>query len=204
MFITLEGVDGSGKSTQADLLADSLKRRLGSLNVVKTREPGSWTGGGPIRELILHGDLRHTWTEAFLFMADRCEHVAQVIKPALEAGRWLLCERYTDSTIAYQAYGRGLPEEVLEDLFRLAGFPVPDITFWLDVPDQLGVERVKARGGVIDRFESDGEMPLDSRRGFAALARKNPERIVVINGSREEAAVHEQIMQVLTARFDLA
>ena len=106
MFITLEGIDGCGKSTQARLLCEALSARG---TVVQTREPGGWEGGAELRSMVLGGSLKHPWSELFLFLLDRAEHAARVITPALEAGRHVVCERYHDSTLAYQVWGRGMP-----------------------------------------------------------------------------------------------
>ena len=123
MFITFEGIDGCGKSTQARLLFELLNKEGGA---VLTREPGGWEGGGTLRDIVLSGDLRHPWSELFLFMLDRTEHAARVIGPAISEGRHVVCERYHDSTLAYQVWGRGMPFEPLRDMAKLAALPEPD------------------------------------------------------------------------------
>ncbi|MFA7652008.1 MAG: dTMP kinase, partial [Synergistaceae bacterium] len=132
MFITFEGIDGSGKSTQASLfwkwLVEDKKR-----DALLTREPGGWPGGDVLREIVISGKLKHDWSEAYLFMLDRAEHIASVIQPAIDSGRDIVCERYHDSTLAYQIWGRGLPLEIFDELARLSAFPVPDLTILFDI-----------------------------------------------------------------------
>lgn len=195
MFITIEGIDGCGKSTQAARLSDQF-RRAGK-KFLWTREPGGWNQGNALRSLLLGGNLAHPLTEIMLFMADRCEHAKQTIEPALAAGECVICERYNDSTRAYQCWGRGQDRKKLEDLIEWCGFPEPDLTLWLDIPVENAFARRASRGGT-DRFE--GEKTDFHRRvaeGFESLALEYADRFVRINASKSEERVEEQI------RFEL-
>ncbi len=111
VFLTLEGIDGCGKTTQARILVGNLASRFGDDAVLWTKEPGGWTGGEKIRDLLLKHGMQHPLSELFLFLADRCEHIREVVAPALEAGKIVVCERYTDSTLAYQSWGRKIPSK---------------------------------------------------------------------------------------------
>lgn len=183
MFITIEGIDGSGKSTQAERIFSTLEGSFGYSKVLWTREPGDWTGGDQLRQLLLHSNLAHPLSELFLFLVDRCEHVATKILPALNQGKIVLCERYTDSTIAYQSWGRGLPRERLENLFIWSGFPVPDLTLWLDISPELAITRMKDRGNM-DRIESNGIEFLERvREGYLALMQSSAGRIKRVDAS---------------------
>jgi dTMP kinase len=137
----------------------------------------------PLREILLGGDFRHSWTEVFLFLADRCEHVKRQIRPALAEGTSVLCERYQDSTLAYQVYGRGLPEEPLASIFRAADLPLPDLTILLDLPSAVAWERVRSRGEP-DRIEREGiDFRERVRRGYLSLAGRFPERFRVLDAT---------------------
>lgn len=198
MFITLEGIDGSGKSTQARMLFEFLNSDGGA---VLTREPGGWEGSAPLREAVTSGALLHPWSEVFLFMLDRTEHAARVISPALADGKNVICERYHDSTLAYQSWGRGMPLAPLEELARLAKLPVPDVTILLTLDEEIAYSRVRGRG-VPDSFEREG---LDFMRkinsGYHALAAKSPERWAVIEcGELSAQEVHRLIKDALAAR----
>ena len=148
MFIVFEGIDGSGKSTQAKRAADWLESRLDK-KVLLTREPGGWEGGSALRELILGGSLVSSWSEFFLFMADRCEHVERVLRPAIEHGQIVVCDRYTPSTMAYQLFGGDVERAARGQLLRLAdavGLPRPDAIFWLDLDVDTAQRRLVDRG----------------------------------------------------------
>lgn len=194
MFITFEGIDGCGKSTQARLLTDKLRSAREVDSVIWTKEPGGWPGGTSLRQVLLEGSLRHPLTELFLFLADRCEHVEQVILPALAVGKIVVCERYNDSTVAYQRGGRGIDGEKIDALFRWASFPLPDITFWIDLPAEKAYDRMVSRGTPPDRLESEG-LPFLSRvrQEFCILAEKNPDRIVPVDGDREADSLASEI-----------
>lgn len=191
MFITIEGIDGCGKSTQARLLAERLTDD--ACPVVWTKEPGGWRGGEALRTLLLEGCLAHPLSELLLFLADRGEHVRQVIHPALAAGQIVLCERYSDSTLAYQSWGRGIASERIEDLLRWADFPVPDITFLIDLPTEEACVRLRRRG-TPDRLEREGRTFLDRvRKGFSVLAAREPHRIVALDGMKPVGEIADEM-----------
>jgi dTMP kinase len=195
VFLTLEGIDGCGKSTQARILAGNLALRFGREAVLWTKEPGGWPGGEKIRELLLEHGMQHPLSELFLFLADRCEHIRREVEPALSSGRIVVCERYTDSTLAYQSWGRGISPEKIEELFRWCRFPVPDLTFWIDLPPGKAYHRVSRRGGP-DRMEEEGTSFLEKvREGFLFLSRREPERIVSLDGTNDIEAIAREIQR---------
>ncbi len=198
MFITMEGIDGCGKSTQAARL-DAVLRRAGKA-VLLTREPGGWSQGDALRSILLGGNLKHPTTEILLFMADRCEHVRQVIEPALSSGKFVICDRFSDSTRAYQCWGRGQDRQKVEDLIAWLGIPDPDLTFWLDLSLEDAFMRRKSRG-VIDRFETE-ERKFHGRvaEGFKKLADEYSARIVRIDATLPEEQVEREICAVLKKR----
>lgn len=196
MFITLEGIDGSGKSTQAALLAGWLSEEH-KKEVVLTREPGGWEGGAVLRSLVKDGELRHKWSEAFLFMLDRCEHIERVLSPALRAGKVVLCDRYHDSTLAYQVWGRGLPLAFFDALSGMAGFPVPDATIFYDIPVEIALERASRRG-LPDAFEKEGEQFMRGiRQGYVSMAAREPKRWITIDCS--DSGVEEVFQKTIAA-----
>ncbi len=194
VFITFEGLDHTGKSTQWRLLGDYLRQK--HYDVLMTMEPGGSELGRAIRTVLLDPDRRgmDALTEAFLLMADRHYHVQHVIWPALEAGRVVLCDRYIDSTVAYQGYGGGLDLGLCEELNRMAtGGLLPQLTILLDTGsiDALGVGD---RPG--DRIETRGnDFRRRVREGYLALARSHPERIRVIAASQSPAEVHLAVVE---------
>ncbi|HEY8773813.1 MAG TPA: dTMP kinase [Gaiellaceae bacterium] len=180
MFVTFEGVDGSGKSTQARLLEEHLTA-LGR-EVVATREPGGTELGERVRELVLNGPPMAAWAEAALFAASRAEHVAEVIRPALDRGADVVCDRYVDSSLAYQGIARGLGlDRVLElNLTVLEGL-LPDRTFVLAVDAAAAAGRQE---GAPDRIEREGEgFQAEVGRAYEQLAERFPERVVLLDGS---------------------
>lgn len=205
MFITFEGIEGSGKSSVMDLVANSLLDR--EQMPLLTREPGGNSLGRMLRPVLLsaRSSFLSSNAELYLFLADRAQHVAEVIRPALEGGQTVLCDRYTDSTIAYQGYGRGMDIGDLEYLCRLAaGNLMPDRTILLDLPVAAGIaragERNKNAGTIISegRFESESlEFHERVRRGYLELARLNPERITVIDASRSLDSVFQACLAAL-------
>jgi dTMP kinase len=198
-FITLEGGEGAGKSTQAALLADALVE-LG-LPVLRTREPGGAPGAETLRDLLLGGVVQ--WSplaETLLHFAARAEHVARTIRPALDAGMWVVCDRFTDSTMAYQGYGLGVDRGVIATLIGILGI-VPEVTLVLDVSDSVAAARRVQRGGDADRYERlDAGFHARVRHGFRDIAAAEPGRCVLIaaDGSRED--VHAAIIQALRGR----
>lgn len=199
MFITLEGGEGAGKSTQLCLLAETLERAR--IPYITTREPGGSKGAEAIRELLVTGEVDR-WnprTETLLFMTARYDHVAQTIKPALDAGKWVLCDRFYDSTRIYQGIGKGVDSAWLEFCYRfLFGDFKPDITLILDLPPEVGLLRANTRRGNETRFES---MPLDYhyriREGFQALCAAEPERCVRIDAENERDITHRKIVEAI-------
>lgn len=180
LFVTVEGVEGSGKTTITQLLAEWLRQK--GLTVTVTAEPGSTPLGAHIRELLANFGERTAWAEAFLFLADRTEHVARVIRPALERGEIILSDRFTDSTIAYQSFGLGLPLERLMELNRIAtNGLVPDLTLLLDIDPELGLQRVKNKTVFEKR---DLHFHQRVRWGYLWLARKEPDRIKILDASQ--------------------
>ena len=204
-FITFEGGEGTGKSTQSKRLATALEAR--GLDVVLTREPGGSPAAEAIRGLLLSGRARPLGVlgEAYLFAAARLDHIAELIEPALSRGAFVVSDRFADSTRVYQGAAGGLPAEVVDSLVNAAiGRTVPDLTIVIDVPVDLGLARVGHRAAGTDRFESDAVAVQEARRrGFLALADRFPERCVVIDGSRDKDVVSADILALVVRRFGL-
>lgn len=205
-FLTMEGIEGCGKSTQARRLHDALCAR--GLGVVLTREPGGTDVTAEIRRLLAdpQSNLDPT-AELMLFLADRAQHVASVIRPALDAGKVVVCDRYSDSTMAYQGYGRGHDLAWLTELNGRASHGLePDLTLWIDCAIELGLGRAKRRaGGPGDRFEIEPmEFHAKIRAGFAELAARNPGRIVRIDGNGSEEEVAAACLAALDRAMDRA
>jgi dTMP kinase len=203
-FITLEGGEGAGKSTQTRLLAAWLAGR--GIDVLTTREPGGTPSAEDIRGLLVSGETRR-WdpiTETLLHYAARREHVVRCIAPALAAGKWVICDRFFDSTLAYQGYGQGVALELIDRIRALAiGEFAPDLTLLLDVGTRTGLARTAARPGAEDRYERMNEdFHLRVRDGFAAIAASEPYRCAVIpaDGGVEEVA--RAIQKAVIERFD--
>lgn len=195
LFITFEGADGCGKTTQSELVQKYLEDK--GLHVIWTREPGAPGLGKKIRELLLHydGDVA-PMCEAFLFLADRAQHIEHTIKPAVDAGKIVVCDRHTDSTIAYQGYGRGEDLEQLKYLNNLAtGSIKPDLTFVFDVSTEVAQTRV---GAEKDRMESAGiEFHKKVRQGYLEIAKQEPARVKVINADNSIEQVFQDTKKVL-------
>lgn len=204
LFITLEGVDGCGKTTQARLLAEWLVAQVPQpAGVLLTRQPGGTAIGEQLRELVL-SPQNHITPEAelFLYLADRAVHVAEVVVPALDRGCVVVCERYTDSTLAYQGYGRGLDLKLLRHLNEMATEGVtPDLTLVLNIP----AAEVRLDASRLDRLESaGGDFRERVADGFRALARGEPERVKILDGMQSIQAVHEQIIALVGALLETA
>lgn len=202
-FITFEGGEGTGKSTQVARLVERLRAR--DLEVVQTREPGGSQGAEEIRNLALNGDAGR-WsatTETLLMFAARSDHLERTIRPALAAGRWVVCDRFADSSRAYQGAGGGTPTEFIETLdAAIVGSTQPDLTLVFDLPVEIGLERAFGRGLFETRFESKGlEFHERLRRGFLAIAAAHPERCVVIDADGDQDAVEARVRAAVEARL---
>lgn len=199
LFISFEGIDGSGKSTQVAALAQHL-RGLGH-DVVVTREPGGSPGAEEIRALVLQGDPDR-WsaqTEILLFTAARRDHLERLIQPALDAGRIVICDRFADSTRMYQGLSRGDLRKTVDQLHDLMIGVEPDITVLIDMDPDDGLRRAKGRGGHEERFEDFGTgLQKAMRAGFLALAGEFPARFQVINGARTIEAIAAEIRTRIT------
>jgi dTMP kinase len=202
MFITLEGPDGSGKSTQALLLIRFLKKA--GYKVLHTREPGGDRVAESIRRLLLspHNKIVPE-TELFLYWASRAQHVRQVINPALARGVVVVCERFNDATIAYQGYGRGIDLKLIKKMNQLAaGGLKPDLTFLLDIPPARGLIKVLEAKGVKDRFELEKiSFHKQVRRGYLDLAAQEPQRIKKISGSGPIEHIHRQMILIIKKKI---
>lgn len=204
-FITLEGGEGAGKSTQTVRLTEALADA--GIDAVATREPGGAPGAEHIRELLVNG-LPDRWTpmtEALLHFAARADHVAATIEPALAAGRWVVSDRFTDSTVAYQGYAEGLGADRIAALadIVLDGLR-PDLTLILDLPVDFGLERAAGRGGGEDRYERMGTAFHQTLRdGYLEIAAGEPERCVVIDANAAADVVAAQIRAAVGAKFGL-
>ena len=199
-FITLEGVDGSGKSTQAKLLKEALEAEGHS--VLLTREPGGSPGAEEIRSLVLEGepDRWSAETEILLFTAARRDHLERTILPALGAGTIVICDRFVDSTRVYQGLTRGDLRDVVDKLHALMIGREADLTLLFDMDPKLGLARAKARQTSEERFEDMGlEMQLAMRQGFLALAKGVPERFAVIDAGRDIEAIAADALAAVRA-----
>lgn len=195
LFVTFEGADGSGKSTQLKMAALFLQEK--GFEVVSTRDPGGTPLGLKIREILLHHEGKISDNcELFLYLADRAQHIDEKIIPALNSGKVVLCDRYVDSTLAYQGYARGLD---IEDILKLNKIVtkslMPDLTFVFDVSTEVAEKRV---GATKDRLESEAkEFHQKVRFGFLDLAKKFPNRIKVIDANQEIEKVYSDVINIL-------
>ena len=198
-FLTFEGIDGSGKTTQLALLATRLESAGHS--VVRAQEPGGTRVGREIRGLLLDAastDLR-ALPELLLYFASRAQNVEEVIRPALQSGRIVLADRFTDASIAYQGYGRGLGVETVEALDRIACRRLkPDLTFLIDIDVETSVERARRRNADApvneNRFEQESlEFHARVREGYLEISRREPRRVIVIDGRRAPAEIAQEI-----------
>ena len=204
-FITLEGGEGAGKSTQIKLLLPWLRER--GIDVVQTREPGGATGAERIRDLLVTG-AADRWTpmaETLLHYAARADHLDRAIRPALASGKWVVCDRFADSTTAYQGYGHGVPLDVINSLFAaVVGDTAPDLTLILDLAPADGLGRAATRSDHENRYE---QMALEFhgrlRDGFLAIASREPARCAVIDASRGIDAVQTDIREEIRRRLGI-
>ena len=202
-FITFEGGEGAGKSTHIRLLVPWLREQ--GIDVVATREPGGAPGAERIRELLVTGDTAR-WTpltEVLLHYAARADHLERTIRPALAAQRWVVCDRFADSTTAYQGYGHGVELAVIDSLYRrIVGPTGPDLTLILDVPAEEGLRRAGGRQGQETRYE---QMAIDFHRrlrdGFLAIAANDPQRCIVIDARQEREAVQSAVRAAVSRRL---
>jgi dTMP kinase len=193
-FITFEGIDGAGKSTQLAFLADHLRRS--GRDVVVTREPGGTPVGEALRQIVLNQDMDPR-TETLLMFAARAEHLARVIRPALAAGRWVVCDRFSDATFAYQSGGRQLPAADVEALEQWVHPDlVPDHTFLVDIAPEVAAQRLAAARAA-DRFESEQTAFFSRvRAAYLARAARSPERFIVLDGAMTPERLQARIAQV--------
>jgi len=200
MFITFEGIDGSGKTTQINLLSARLRER--GIDVLALREPGGNEISENIREVLLSSKNEiGVRAELLLFVAARAQLVEKVIEPALDAGKLVICDRFIDSSVAYQGFGRGIDISDVRSCNKFAtNNLVPNLTFFLDVPTTVGLGRTSARGeNVPDRMESAGESFFDkARNGYLSIAESEPNRFIVLDGRAKPEEIHEEIWELVS------
>lgn len=208
-FITLEGGEGAGKSTQCKRLASSLESA--GKSVILTREPGGSPGAEAIRNLLVEGETTR-WdgiTELLMLYAARRDHVEKAIEPALQRGDWVVCDRFADSTMAYQGYGFGLGRDLVETIHSVAiGSLQPDLTFILDVPVEAGLSRAGERDAdqnASNRYERmDKDFHERLRQGFLDIAAREPDRCAVIDAAQDKTTVADAIRDVLVERLGIS
>ncbi|AXT25526.1 dTMP kinase [Ruegeria sp. AD91A] len=200
LFLTFEGIDGSGKSTQARMLAEHLRAQ--GHEVVLTREPGGSAGAEEIRSLVLEGDPDR-WsaeTEILLFTAARRDHLERTIEPALAAGKVVICDRFADSTRMYQGLSRGDLRNLVDQLHSMMIGREPDMTLLIDMDPETGLARAKGRQGTEERFEDFGpELQKKMRAGFLALADEFPDRFHIVDGNRDMDSVAQDVTEIVQA-----
>ncbi len=196
-FITFEGIDGAGKSTHIATVVDWLSAR--GLEVVSTREPGGTPLGEKLRELLLHEPM-HLETEALLMFAARREHLALVIEPALARGAWVVCDRFSDATYAYQGGGRGLDKAKFAALERwVHGHLQPDLTFLFDLPPEVACERIARQGRELDKFEQErADFHQRVRQAYLERAVEAPNRIRVINAGQRQDEIKKVVEEIVS------
>lgn len=203
-FISFEGGEGAGKSTQVRLLAGYLDSQ--GIRTVTTREPGGSPGAEEIRKLLVEGavDRWDPTTETLLLAAARRSHMNETIEPALRTGQWVLCDRFVDSTRAYQGYGQGIEQEKIGMLQDVAiGSFKPDLTILLDIPVEEGLRRALSRGGAARYEQMDISMHVKIRDGFLEMAAEEPNRFIQIDASQSVAAIETKIKNCIVERFGL-
>ncbi|MDX1374140.1 MAG: dTMP kinase [Burkholderiales bacterium] len=196
-FVTLEGVDGSGKSTHLGFVEQLLRRR--GLDVLCTREPGGTPLAEALRALVL-GTPMDGVCEALLMFAARADHVRQVIRPALEAGRWVVCDRFTDATLAYQGAGKGVSTQLIHALADAAHPGLrPDVTLVFDCPYEVADARLKQTGRTMDRFEREDRAFFERVRGaYRESARREPDRVRLIDAAQAVPDVKRKLQQIIS------
>lgn len=203
VFITLEGGEGAGKSTQLKLLEERLVTH--EIDIVRTREPGGVPSAETIRDLLVNGetDKWRPLTETLLHFAARHEHISRLVQPALDRGQWVLCDRFADSTTAYQGYAQNIDLETIATLYRLAvGNLEPNLTIILDLPVEVGLERAEDRGIGGTRYEKMGiEFHKRLRDGFLQIAANNPHRCSILDATQSIEEISEDIMALVEERF---
>lgn len=201
LFITFEGADGCGKSTQLNLLAEYLTKK--GFEVIVTREPGAKGLGEKIREILLnYDDIVSDRCESFLFLADRAQHIDMIVNPAVEAGKIVLCDRHTDSTVAYQGYGRQLPLDRIKMLNEMAvNGRHPDLTFVFDIDVETSMKRV---GDDKDRMESAGkEFHNRVRYGYLEIAKQEPKRVKVLDATKTIDEISKLVIDLFEQNFGI-
>lgn len=205
MFITFEGIEGSGKSTLQALLSKKISELC--IPVVTTCEPGDSSIGAAIRKILLDAEQTQLApeTELHLFLADRSQHMREVILPALASGKWVLCDRYHDSTLAYQMYGRGL--NLPQSSFSLTETILPDVTFLIDLDVETGLARATTRNKLadkVDRFDNEATaFHSRVRDGFLKLASYAPDRFYILDGNKKPEELCEECLAILSNKFSL-
>lgn len=206
-FLTFEGIEGSGKTTQVQLFQEHLTRQ--GVAFVLTREPGGTAFGKEVRKILLdkHGPERAPVAELLLYLADRYQHLREVIEPSLKSGLCVLADRYHDATVAYQGYGRGIELSVIEALWRVLGFRDPDLTVVVDLAPERALQRARSRNRAIGmdsagRFEAE-ELEFHRRvsDGYRQLSRRYPGRVKLLDGAGSVEELHREVLRVVEAHF---
>lgn len=205
MLITFEGLDFSGKTTQIKLLTDKLQRN--KFTVILVREPGGTIISEKIREILLdkkYSEMTEI-AEIFLFSAARTQLVSQIINPALQSGKIVICDRFVDSTTAYQGYGRGIPIEAVEQINKLATIGLkPNLTFFIDIPLSEITKRLMESNASTDRMESSGKNFFEKARiGYLQIAKIEPQRFIIIDGNRDIDTIHEEIWDIVRTKLNI-
>ena len=202
MFITFEGIEGSGKSS----LIAQLKKYFKSskLEAFFSKEPGGTDLGKEIRKILLNPKYSFDPTsELLLLLADRAEHVQKIIRPNLQKNKLIFCDRYLDSTLAYQGSGRNLDKKIIREMFKALDFPIPDLTILLDVPVQIGLSRARKRNK-LDRFEKeDSNFHENVRRSYLDLAKNDSKRIVIFDSSISEEELFKKAVNLIKSRISV-
>ncbi len=205
-FITFEGGEGAGKSTQSQRLVQALGDA--GFVAVRTREPGGAPGAEAVRDLLVQGaiDRWDPLSEALLHYAARHEHLVRTVRPALDSGKWVVCDRFADSTMAYQGYGHGLGRQPVEALYALVvGKTAPDLTLILDLPVDEGLKRASRSAGIEDRYERMGrDFHERLRQGFLDIAGREPERCAIIDARPPPDAVWQAVRKAVGERLTIA